>query len=54
MRTVNQYGYSGLYGGDIKTMSWTANGSSHSYTFGYDGVGRMMNANTAQAPTASW
>ena len=38
-------GYSGLYGGDIKTMSWTANGSSHSYTFGYDGVGRMMNAN---------
>ena len=38
-------GYSGLYGGDIKTMSWTANGSSHSYTFGYDGVGRMKNAN---------
>ena len=38
-------GYSGLYGGDIKTMSWTANGSSHSYTFGYDGVGRLLNAN---------
>jgi len=38
-------GYSGLYGGDIKTMSWTANGSSHSYTFGYDGVGRLINAN---------
>ena len=38
-------GYSGLYGGDIKTMSWTANGSSHSYTFGYDGVGRLLTAN---------
>ena len=25
-------------------MNWNANGSSHSYTFTYDGVNRMLNA----------
>ena len=25
-------------------MSWNANGASHSYTFTYDGVNRMLNA----------
>ena len=25
-------------------MNWTANGTSHAYTFTYDGVNRMLNA----------
>ena len=37
-------GYGSHYNGNISTMSWTANGSSHSYAFTYDGVNRMLNA----------
>ena len=37
-------GYSSNYNGNISSMNWNANGSSHSYTFTYDGVNRMLNA----------
>ena len=37
-------GYGSHYNGNISSMNWTANGSSHSYTFTYDGVNRMLNA----------
>ena len=37
-------GYGSHYNGNISTMNWTANGSSHSYAFTYDGVNRMLNA----------
>ena len=37
-------GYGSHYNGNISTMSWTANGSSHSYAFTYDGLNRMLNA----------
>ena len=32
------------FNGNITAMNWTANGSSHSYAFTYDGVNRMHNA----------
>ena len=32
------------FNGNISSMNWNANGSSHSYTFTYDGVNRMLNA----------
>ena len=32
------------FNGNITAMNWTANGSSHSYSFTYDGVNRMLNA----------
>ena len=32
------------YNGNITTMNWTANGSSHSYSFSYDGLNRLLNA----------
>ena len=32
------------FNGNITAMNWTANGSSHSYAFTYDGVNRMLNA----------
>ena len=35
---------SGYYNGNISSMNWTANGTSHAYTFTYDGVNRMLNA----------
>ena len=37
-------GYGNHYNGNISSMSWNANGSSHSYTFTYDGVNRMLDA----------
>ena len=37
-------GYGSHYNGNISSMNWTANGSSHSYAFTYDGVNRMLNA----------
>ena len=37
-------GYDSNYNGNISSMSWNANGSSHSYTFTYDGVNRLLNA----------
>ena len=32
------------FNGNISSMNWNANGSSHSYTFTYDGVNRMLDA----------
>jgi len=32
------------YNGNITAMGWTADGDSHSYTFTYDGVSRLLNA----------
>ena len=32
------------FNSNISSMSWDANGTSHSYTFTYDGVNRMLNA----------
>ena len=32
------------FNGNITGMNWTANGSSHSYSFTYDGANRMMDA----------
>jgi len=32
------------FNGNISSMNWNANGASHSYTFTYDGVNRMLNA----------
>ena len=32
------------FNGNITAMTWTANGSSHSYAFTYDGMNRMLNA----------
>ena len=32
------------FNGNITAMNWTANGSSHSYAFTYDGMNRMLNA----------
>ena len=37
-------GYGSNYNGNISSMDWTANGTSHSYTFTYDGVNRLLNA----------
>ena len=37
-------GTSGYFNGNIQSMSWTANGASHSYSFTYDGANRMLNA----------
>ena len=37
-------GTTGYYNGNISSMNWNANGASHSYTFTYDGVNRMLNA----------
>ena len=37
-------GYGSHYNGNISSMNWTANGTSHAYTFNYDGVNRMLNA----------
>ena len=37
-------GYGSNYNGNISSMNWNANGESHSYTFTYDGVNRMLNA----------
>ena len=37
-------GYASHYNGNISSMNWNANGTSHSYTFTYDGVNRMLNA----------
>ena len=37
-------GYGSNYNGNISSMNWNANGASHSYTFTYDGVNRMLNA----------
>jgi len=37
-------GYDSHYNGNISSMNWTANGTSHAYTFTYDGVNRMLNA----------
>ena len=37
-------GYGSHYNGNISSMSWNANSASHSYTFTYDGVNRMLNA----------
>ena len=37
-------GYGSNYNSNISSMNWNANGSSHSYTFTYDGVNRMLNA----------
>ena len=37
-------GYGSDYNGNISSINWNANGSSHSYTFTYDGVNRMLNA----------
>ena len=37
-------GYGSDYNGNISSMNWNANGESHSYTFTYDGVNRMLNA----------
>jgi RHS repeat-associated protein len=37
-------GYGSHYNGNISSMNWTANGTSHAYTFTYDGVNRMLNA----------
>ena len=36
--------YGSHYNGNISSMNWTANGTSHAYTFTYDGVNRMLNA----------
>ena len=36
--------YGSYYNGNISSMNWTANGSSHSYAFTYDDVNRMLNA----------
>ena len=36
--------YGSYYNGNISSMNWTANGSSHSYAFTYDDVNRMQNA----------
>ena len=32
------------YNGNITAMGWTADGDSHSYTFSYDGLSRLLNA----------
>ena len=32
------------FNGNISSMNWTANGTSHAYTFTYDDVNRMLNA----------
>ena len=32
------------YNGNITAMNWTANGSSHSYAFSYDGLNRLLDA----------
>ena len=32
------------FNGNITAMTWTAGGSSHSYSFTYDGLNRMLNA----------
>ena len=32
------------YNGNITAMGWTADGDSHSYTFTYDGLSRLLNA----------
>ena len=32
------------YNGNITAMDWTADGDSHSYTFTYDGLSRLLNA----------
>ena len=37
-------GYGSHYNGNISSMNWTANGTSHAYTFTYDGVNRMLDA----------
>ena len=37
-------GYGSHYNGNISSMNWTANGTSHAYTFTYDGMNRMLNA----------
>ena len=37
-------GYGSNYNGNISSMGWNANGESHSYTFTYDSVNRMLNA----------
>jgi len=37
-------GYGSHYNGNISSMNWTANGTSHAYTFTYDDVNRMLNA----------
>ena len=37
-------GYGSHYNGNISSMNWTANGDSHSYTFTYDGINRMLSA----------
>ena len=36
--------YDNHYNGNISSIDWTANGTSHSYTFTYDGVNRMLDA----------
>ena len=35
-------GYGSHYNGNISSMNWNANGSSHSYTFTYDGVQKLL------------
>ena len=37
-------GTSGYFNGNIQSMNWTANGTSHSYSFTYDDANRMLNA----------
>lgn len=37
-------GYGSHYNGNISSMNWNANGASHSYTFTYDGINRMLDA----------
>lgn len=44
-------GYGSNYNGNISSMNWTANGTSHAYTFTYDGVNRMLNATHGTVPT---
>ena len=36
--------YDNHYNGNISSIDWTANDTSHSYTFTYDGVNRMLDA----------
>jgi hypothetical protein len=37
-------GYDYHFNGNITFMNWTTNGSSHAYTFTYDGMNRITDA----------
>ena len=43
-QTLNYNNGSAGYNGNITAMDWTANGSSHRYTFSYDGLNRLTSA----------